>query len=591
MEALTEVESQVIEVEDIGEVENEPCLVGSLVKHTKWKPSLVIKAMNKAWKPKHGMSSRVLEESKLIVFHFSDAIERDWVLKNQPWLYRGYLFAVKKFTRGNEHLQPSSVDHASFWARLYDVPISCMNETSLRLFAKQIGTLESVDASDEDSIGKFVRIKISINITKPLMRGITIRAKGKRLWLPLKYESLPIYCLSCGTIGHEQKRCQSISRNLIKYDGCKLRASSKGRTKVGDREETPTTLPHDVVEQILLHLPVKYLIRFKLVCKQWEATISNPRFAENHLQQYKKSSSRNLIARKEYQEYKGLHVAELQNDRFHYLSAIEHSNEYSSGDNNILCYCDGLYLIRKTLDKIKMYVLWNPSCRTYRKIHCPQPINDTSHRRALYGIYYNPLIKDYKVVIADSAHYAVFSCRSNEWSEVQKVEGIPRSGSADCEGVSCNGYLYWPLTHRRGRRGPFVDFDIICFDWKDEKFKTIARPEFDGESVHMFDLTCSGSHICLSHNSFGVMRILKKVEGDNGKESWMEFKVQLPADYGGPFPVCWLSDDEILLDVPRSPIFKLYSLSKNKFVSILKYRYCALTFDYPFPYLENLFLQ
>ncbi|KAL8553265.1 hypothetical protein ACS0TY_001797 [Phlomoides rotata] len=65
-----------------------------------------------------------------------------------------------------------------------------MKEISVRLVAKQIGILELVDKLDEDAVGTFLRFKVSINITKPLMRGIFIRVKGKHLWLPLKYESL-----------------------------------------------------------------------------------------------------------------------------------------------------------------------------------------------------------------------------------------------------------------------------------------------------------------------------------------------------------------------------------------------------------------
>ncbi|KAL8517006.1 hypothetical protein ACS0TY_015296 [Phlomoides rotata] len=87
-----------------------------------------------------------------------------------------------------------------------------------------IGILESVEKLDEDSACTF--FNVSINITKPLMKGICIRVEGKHLWLPLKYESLPIYCLSCGTIGHGHKNCPSYNQNL-KYSTCKLREETR----------------------------------------------------------------------------------------------------------------------------------------------------------------------------------------------------------------------------------------------------------------------------------------------------------------------------------------------------------------------------
>ncbi|KAJ0606185.1 putative F-box domain-containing protein [Helianthus annuus] len=39
----------------------------------------------------------------------------------------------------------------------------------------------------------------------------------------------------------------------------------------------------DVVEQILLRSEVKYLIRFKIVCKSWHSLITSPRFINRHL--------------------------------------------------------------------------------------------------------------------------------------------------------------------------------------------------------------------------------------------------------------------------------------------------------------------
>ncbi|KAJ0617152.1 putative F-box domain-containing protein [Helianthus annuus] len=39
----------------------------------------------------------------------------------------------------------------------------------------------------------------------------------------------------------------------------------------------------DVVEQILIELDVKDLIRFKTVCKSWHSLITSPRFVNRHL--------------------------------------------------------------------------------------------------------------------------------------------------------------------------------------------------------------------------------------------------------------------------------------------------------------------
>ncbi|KAL8498996.1 hypothetical protein ACS0TY_022090 [Phlomoides rotata] len=554
MEEMTEVESEVVNVDDIEEGEKESCLVGRLLTVKNWNSSDLLKAIKKAWKPKHGMWSREWRESKLILFRFDDVIDRDWVLKNQPWHFMGSLFAIKKFVEGNEQDLLSSVnvivEHASFWARLYDVPFSCMNERSLSLLIKQIGILESVDISGEDLIGKFIRFKVSLNITKPLLRGITIQVKGKHLWLPLKYEWLPIYCFSCGTIGHDHNNCESFNRNL-KYSSLKVRASSSEKRK---KVEQKDTLPHDIVENILTRLPVKYLIRYKSVCKLWKATISDPIFAETHQQQYKKSSFRSLLAWEQdpSDDYEGLYVAEIQDGRFQFVAAIQHSRK-CRWRPGFLCHYDGLYLTSfYALDGGKVsYLLWNPSCRAYKEIWCPLSIDDSNYERALYGIYYNPLVKDYRVLIGDQKHYAVFSCRYNKWSEVKDMKDFSYSNKAFWGSEVChNGSLYWTICTERV--GNTYDFEIICFDWKVEKFKKVPKPNFK-EKPECLYLDSSGSHLCLLLDCYkGIYeneKSLWKRVNDDENGSWMEFKLEFELEYyPGNWikPICWVNETEII---------------------------------------------
>ncbi|MED6193993.1 hypothetical protein PIB30_024303 [Stylosanthes scabra] len=44
-------------------------------------------------------------------------------------------------------------------------------------------------------------------------------------------------------------------------------------------------LPDDIIVKILVSLPVKTLLQFKLVCKSWRTLISSPQFAIDNLRQ------------------------------------------------------------------------------------------------------------------------------------------------------------------------------------------------------------------------------------------------------------------------------------------------------------------
>src|ERR1044072_4289426 len=48
------------------------------------------------------------------------------------------------------------------------------------------------------------------------------------------------------------------------------------------KENLNCALPHDLIVDILVRLPVKSLLRFKSVCKPWLSLISHPQFAKSH---------------------------------------------------------------------------------------------------------------------------------------------------------------------------------------------------------------------------------------------------------------------------------------------------------------------
>lgn len=58
--------------------------------------------------------------------------------------------------------------------------------------------------------GECLRIKIRLDIYKPLMRGVTLDLgedgeEEKKVWCPLSYEYLPNFCYTCGLIGHTDR--------------------------------------------------------------------------------------------------------------------------------------------------------------------------------------------------------------------------------------------------------------------------------------------------------------------------------------------------------------------------------------------------
>jgi hypothetical protein len=80
------------------------------------------------------------------------------------------------------------------------------------LIGNRIGEFLEVDGLVHGlAVGQYLRVKVRMLITKPLMRGTMVDvAEGgdaKIRWFPFEYEYLPEFCYVCGIIGHVDKDC------------------------------------------------------------------------------------------------------------------------------------------------------------------------------------------------------------------------------------------------------------------------------------------------------------------------------------------------------------------------------------------------
>jgi hypothetical protein len=65
---------------------------------------------------------------------------------------------------------------------------------------------------EEVEWGSVMRIRVIIDIQKPLERGRSLNIGGKSHWVSFKYENLPVFCFNCGRIAHGENGCPTRSR-------------------------------------------------------------------------------------------------------------------------------------------------------------------------------------------------------------------------------------------------------------------------------------------------------------------------------------------------------------------------------------------
>ncbi|KAL5812851.1 hypothetical protein ACOSQ3_027801 [Xanthoceras sorbifolium] len=134
---------------------------------------------------------------------------------------------------------------SEFWIHIYNIPLACMNCKVARLIAEEVGTIVDFSIDSKDLWGKFLRIKVSIDITKPLKRGIRLRLANFDTMITalIKYERLPDFCYGCRFIGHSFRECYNseVRKNIMegvepKFGGW-LRASPLDRSKFRQKGE------------------------------------------------------------------------------------------------------------------------------------------------------------------------------------------------------------------------------------------------------------------------------------------------------------------------------------------------------------------
>lgn len=79
------------------------------------------------------------------------------------------------------------------------------------ILGDKIGMFREVDVGDDGlAAGRVLRIKVVIDIRKPLMRSIMVKvgSEEKDKWCPFAYKFLPDFCYTCGSIGHVDKQCE-----------------------------------------------------------------------------------------------------------------------------------------------------------------------------------------------------------------------------------------------------------------------------------------------------------------------------------------------------------------------------------------------
>ncbi|XP_019092647.1 PREDICTED: F-box protein At5g42460-like [Camelina sativa] len=242
-------------------------------------------------------------------------------------------------------------------------------------------------------------------------------------------------------------------------------------------------LLRDLVEEVLIRVPLTSLRAVRLTCKKWNDVCKDGSFIKKHIVEAKKKQVMNefeIIMMTDLKVY--LMTVDLHSNvdpsmtlKGTLFSLKDDANHHHHQVDDIVrvFYCDGL-LLCITRDLNSRLVVWNPYFGETRWI---QP-RDRYHIFENYALGYDEK-KKYKIFrfVDDSYAYReeericeleLYSFESDSWKVVLLT--VPPEWEIDYHhrGVSLKGNTYWYATNKNDKNDDVVF--LICFDFTTERF-------------------------------------------------------------------------------------------------------------------------
>lgn len=166
--------------------------------------------MASLWRPKEGM--KVHESGGLrysfVFFHKMDLLK---IFNACPWSFEQAMLIYKQVKAGEDPLAVK-LNEVKIWIQFYDISRKFLSKSILRNVGSSLGRyIKSDPTTFMGGWKSFVRIRVSMNVEKLLIRRMRIKCEGDNWsWLNLKYERLGTFCFWCGIIDHSER-----DRNVV----------------------------------------------------------------------------------------------------------------------------------------------------------------------------------------------------------------------------------------------------------------------------------------------------------------------------------------------------------------------------------------
>ncbi|GAA0140160.1 hypothetical protein LIER_01565 [Lithospermum erythrorhizon] len=319
------------------------------------------------------------------------------------------------------------------------------------------------------------------------------------------------------------------------------------------RKKLQATIPEDVIIEFLLRLPVKALLRFKLVCKTWYNLIKSHTFKLMH-RNFGTVSQLLICTSKR-----------LAKKRFNHMFCFRSNDKLTcelSPDLQIPANRDRIVFLAGSCNGIVCYYdctatifLSNPATREFRQL--PSTIGVTEFFFQHIGVgfgFESSNIYDFKLLrllclggTPNEIRAEMFTLSSNTWRQLDW--GLSNELVFRGVGLFCANSFHFIM---QGNKHSFLKQLIVCCDIATERFKTMdfpPKPKDDDGSCKMlmaFKGCLSSVYIYNWMMNYEEKPIEIWVMKDYGVvESWTKLYT---IGLSSALPLCfWMDQDDLLL--------------------------------------------
>jgi hypothetical protein len=210
--SLTEGEKDGIQVEELDVSEARviagKCLIGKIWTDKNVNQEAFKSVFSSIWRIVGSVKFKELKDN-IWLFEFSDDGDKRRVLDGRPWSFDRHIVVLNEF---DGSIPPSQLEfrQSPFWVQVHEMPLLCMNKNVGTKIGNSLGILEDIDVAGNGlGWGSYLRLRVVLDIMKPLDRGRALNFAGKSSWIEFKYEKLPLFCFRCGCIVHGSKGCSA----------------------------------------------------------------------------------------------------------------------------------------------------------------------------------------------------------------------------------------------------------------------------------------------------------------------------------------------------------------------------------------------